>query len=274
LNPIHDRRALDVALQITNYLDPDRVILLGDNLDLAEMSTKYLTTPDFYFTTQASLVELSWWLSKIRSINDNTRIDYLAGNHENRANKYLNEKALTMYGLKNVNDLKGPPALSVEKLLSLSDLDIAYHQYPAGKVAINSNLVCIHGEIAKGGSGATVSELVKSARVSTIQGHIHRHEIATKTTWDAFDNYHMYTAASFGCLCRIDPGVVPGMLHRQNWQQGIGVVWYEEGGLEQFRMEFIPIIDGRAIYTNEIFEAGNEEAIADLIEREMKFKVT
>jgi hypothetical protein len=84
----------------------------------------------------------------------------------------------------------------------------------------------------------------------------------------------MYTAASFGCLCKLDPGVVPGMKHLQNWQQGVGVVWYEEDGLEQFRTEFIPIINGRAIYTSEIFEAETDSMIAHSIEKEMKFKVT
>lgn len=274
LSSTHDRRAMMVALKLIRYLNPDRVIMLGDNLDLAEMSTKYLTTPDFYFTTQAALVELSWWLAEIRFINDNTKIDYIGGNHENRLNKYLNEKALSMYGLKAVNNLKGPPAMSIENLLSLDNMDIEYHQYPSGRVAINNNLICIHGEVAKGGSGSTVSEVVKSARVSTIQGHIHRHEVATKTTWDAKDNFHMYTAASFGCLCKIDPGAVPGMLHRQNWQQGIGVVWYEEDGAEQFRMEFVPIIDGRAIYGDDIFESESEEHIASTIEKSMKFKLT
>jgi len=191
-----------------------------------------------------------------------------------RLNKLTNERAMSVAGLKSVNNLKGNSALSVQNLLSLDDLDIEYHSYPNGKVALNSNLVCIHGEVAKGQSGATVSELVKSARVSVIQGHIHRHEVATKTTWDAYDNFHMYTAASFGCLCKLDPGIVPGMKHLQNWQQGVGVVWYEEDGLEQFRTEFIPIINGRAIYTSEIFEAESEDKIAMTIEKEMKFKVT
>lgn len=274
MNPIHDREAIDVALQITQYLNPDRIVFLGDNLDLAEMSLKYSVTPDSFFTTQAALVELSWWLSKFRSINNETIIDYLEGNHENRLSRLINEKALSLFGLKSVNNLKGSALLAVENLLSLNDLNIEYHTYPSGKVALNSNLVCIHGETAKGQSGATVMELVKSARVSVIQGHIHRHEVATKTTWDAYNNFHMYTAASFGCLCKLDPGVVPGMKHLQNWQQGIGVVWYEEHGLEQFRTEFIPIISGRAIYTNEIFEARSEDEISNNIENEMNFKVT
>lgn len=274
LEPIHDRDAMNVALQIASFIQADRIVMLGDNLDLAEMSTKYLTTPEFYFTTQASIVELAWWLGKFRSVNFNTKIDYLAGNHEFRLEKYLNEKAIHAYGLKPATRTNGSSAISVEGLLGLNDLDIEYHPYPSGKVALNSNLVCIHGEVAKGQSGATVSEVVKSARVSTIQGHIHRHEIATKTTYDAFDNALEVTAASFGCLCSIDPGKVPGMKHLQNWQQGVGVVWYEDNGLEQFRVEFIPIIKGRAIYNQEVFESYESENIGINIQKETRFKVT
>lgn len=191
-----------------------------------------------------------------------------------RIERFIDSKANILSGLRPANKLKGHASLSVPSLLGLDDLDIEYHDYPKGKVALNSNLVCVHGEVAKGMSGATVSELVKSARVSVIQGHIHRHEIATKTTWDAFNNSYQYTAASFGCLCRIDPGYVPGMKYLQNWQNGIGVVWYEEDGLEQFRMEYIPIIKGRSIYNTEVFESNSEDIIALNIEKDTKFKVT
>lgn len=271
---IHDRVAMNTALQITKLLNPNRVVLLGDNLDFAEFSTKYTIPSDFYFTTQASIVELAWWLGRLRSINAATKIDYLAGNHENRIEKYINNKAVALSNLRRADDLKGNPIVSVPSLLGLDGLNIHYHDYPQGKVALNSNLVCIHGETAKGMSGATVSEVVKSARVSTIQGHIHRHEVATKTVWDAFDNYYMYTAASFGCLCKIEPGFVPGMKYRQNWQNGMGIVWYEDDGLEQFQTEFVPIIKGRALYCGSVLNAVNEKDIVNIIERDTKYKLS
>lgn len=191
-----------------------------------------------------------------------------------RLEKYINNKAVSLNNLRRADELSGNPIISIPSLLGLKDLGIKYYDYPQGKVALNSNLVCIHGETAKGMSGATVSEVVKSARVSTIQGHIHRHEVATKTVWDAFDNYYMYTAASFGCLCRIDPGYVPGMKYRQNWQNGMGVVWYEDDGLEQFQTEFIPIVKGRALYKNSIFDAIKEQDIINIMEKDTKYKLS
>lgn len=189
-----------------------------------------------------------------------------------RLNKYVNEKALPLQQLKSVNELRSNPSLSVPHFLGLKDLDINYYSYPSGRVAINKNLYCIHGDIAKGASGATVSEVLKNSIVSVIQGHIHRYEVATKTIYDAYLNHSEVTAASYGCLCKLDPGVVPGSKNLQNWQQGIGVVWYEDSGDEHFRQEFIPIINGKAIYQREIFESNeNEEKIADEISKEMRY---
>jgi len=273
LTSLHDRQAMDVALQIARYVRPDRIVLLGDNLDLPQES-KYPTGPEFYFTTQAAAVELAWWLAQLRSIDPHIEIDYISGNHDLRAEKVLMQNAISAYGLRAADDLNGPPLLSIQKLLGLDKLNIKYHpEYPKSKVVLNENLVCIHGEIAKGESGATVSAVVKDTRVSVIQGHIHRYEVATKTLWSADDKAHMYTAASFGCLCKIDPGVVPGVKAYQNWQQGLGIVYYEDTGVQQFRQEFIPIIEGRAILQSEIFNATEEDEIISAIEYDTGFKV-
>lgn len=275
LRPIHDRIALATALALTKEINPDRIIFLGDNLDLAEMSIKYTASPDFYFTSQASIVELAWWLGKFRQINPSIQIDYIEGNHDHRASSLLLNKALAFSGLKLANDLTGPDVVSIERLLGLDKLNINYSgPYPTGVVKINKNLICIHGTVAKGESGATVSTVVKDARVSVIQGHIHRYEVATKTVWDANNDYYMYTAASFGCLCSLEPGMVPGMKHLQNWQQGIGLVTYEDVGNEEFRQEFIPIIKGRSLFNDKEFIPTEESQIINSIEKDTKFKVS
>ena len=111
LTSIHDRKAMDVALQIARYIKPDRIVLLGDNLDLPQES-KYPTGPEFFFTTQAAAVELAWWLAQFRDIDPDMEIDYIAGNHDIRAEKALMMNAISAYGLKSVDDLNGPPTLS------------------------------------------------------------------------------------------------------------------------------------------------------------------
>ena len=65
-------------------------------------------------------------------------------------------------------------------------------------------------------------------------------------------------AASPGCLARID-GAIPStrggvdldgrpLIRYENWQQGMGVVSYEDSGAHRFSYDVIPIYDGWALY--------------------------
>ena len=86
-------------------------------------------------------------------------------------------------------------------------------------------------------------KLLDSPRISIIQGHIHRLEMAHKTVW-THGKPKIYQAVSMGTLARID-GIVPGGGTRYNWQQGFGVVEYDE---ERFRIDTVGIYDGHSIY--------------------------
>jgi len=54
LEPIHDERAIEVALHIIKASKPAQIVLVGDNLDLCEFG-KYRYTPAFARTTQAAI---------------------------------------------------------------------------------------------------------------------------------------------------------------------------------------------------------------------------
>ena len=47
LEPFHDRQALDVLLQLATHLQPDRIDILGDWLDLAMWTDKFVRDPAF-----------------------------------------------------------------------------------------------------------------------------------------------------------------------------------------------------------------------------------
>jgi hypothetical protein len=70
-------------------------------------------------------------------------------------------------------------------------------------------------------------------------------------------------AYSPGCLCRID-GAVPSYkggtmtnLHPvkqyENWQQGIGIIWYKDNG--DFTIENVHIMDGWGVYSGNEFRS-------------------
>lgn len=261
LEPFHDRDAWDLSVQIADKMKPDRIIFLGDMLDLPDWSDKFLRTPEMQYTTQPALQELNWWFQRLRKTSPAAQMDYLEGNHEARLSKHVIKYSAQMYGLQRVDQIQQQPAYSIANLLALDKLGITFHEnYPNGEVWINENLIVTHGKVVRQGSGMTVTNVVKTARASEIFGHIHRIETATQTV-HSHKGETSYKIVSPGCICRID-GVVPGYSNKNNWQQGLAEVVYEEGN-GMFEINIITITKGECIYNGEKYKSNFN--IKDLI---------
>lgn len=220
LEPFHDRLAWDLCVQLAEHIQPDDIIILGDMLDLPEWSDKFVRSPEFVLITQPSIVELSWWLSKLRKAAPDSIINYIEGNHEQRLLRAININLPYAFNLIAVGDSN--PALSIPNLLDLDTLNIEYlGNYPKDIVWLNNNLACIHGDIARTRSGATAKVLAGDLRYSVIYGHIHRQEMVSETK-NSYEGPKSNKAFSPGSICRIDGIVPPGKI--LNWQQGTCVV--------------------------------------------------
>jgi hypothetical protein len=66
LEPIHDEAAIAVALGVIEEMNPDQVIMVGDNLDFAEFG-KYLTAAPFKQMVQASIDRATMLCAQIRA---------------------------------------------------------------------------------------------------------------------------------------------------------------------------------------------------------------
>ncbi|KPJ89861.1 MAG: hypothetical protein AMJ53_15395 [Gammaproteobacteria bacterium SG8_11] len=218
--PFHDPAALKVALDFAHSRRPKDIVILGDLLDLAEWSDKFIRTPDMYNTTQPAIEAAAEWLLSLRIACPKSNIYLMEGNHEKRLLTAITKQMPYAYGLKTTDGL---PVLSIENLLDLKSMDIEWvGDYPNGQVWINDDLRVIHGDKIRNKSGATATALLEDITVSTVFGHVHRQELASKTIYDRY-GAKIVSAFSPGCLCRID-GEVPGTKDRQNWQQGIGYI--------------------------------------------------
>lgn len=254
LDPMHDERAMSVALQVIRMVKPHRIVNLGDFLDLAEWGT-YEQEPGFAFTTQASVDRAHRFLAEQRSAaGPDCAIELLEGNHDRRLEKAIRRNAMAAFGLKRANEPESWPVMSVPFLLRLDELDVTYvGGYPAGITWINDNLACIHGHKVRS-NGSTAAAVIDDERVSVIFGHVHRIELQHKTR-RIRAGLRQSLAASPGCLCRID-GAVPSMksstdpmgrpvMGWENWQQGVAVVEYQPGnGWHQ--VDLVSIIEGHA----------------------------
>jgi len=241
LEPMHDEAACAVVVEVARRMQPERIVILGDMADFAELSTKYPRPPELLGTTQATIEALHGWLRSIREAAPEAEIVYVEGNHEARLRAMLIAQAGPVADLRAAGEAE--PALSVPRLLGLDGLGVRYvgpygeDWWADGRVRIT------HGERVRQRGGATAAAVLADATATTWYGHIHRLEMAQRTIHGP-SGPRVITAASPGCLCRID-GAVPGATSRPDWQQGFGLMWYDGG---QEWCEVRSIVDGRAVY--------------------------
>ncbi len=257
LTPFHCRLALDLALQLAAAVQPERIAWLGDILDLAAWSDKFVRSPDFYFTTQPAVLEAHWWLRQFREACPEARIDVFEGNHDFRMRTALALHLAEACELRPADQLDLPPSLSPERLLALHKLGIGWvGDYPAGEGWFGP-LRLQHGEIARKPPGATARAVVEDSDVDTAFGHIHRNELVSRRARTRA-GYRVVRSYCPGCLCRVD-GTVPGSKPGDNWQQGIGLV---EFTAERFSIHDLPVEDGGLVWDGRLFQA--RDRLADL----------
>lgn len=267
LESTHDEEAISIALAITKKINPDKVILLGDNLDLPEFG-KYRLSNAYSMTTQATIDRATLLCAQVRDAAPNAEIFWLSGNHEERLVNYVIDNAKAAFGLRRGNTPDSWPVLSVPYLCRFDDYGVQYVPgYPAGQVWINQRLRCIHGDRVRS-NGSTAHAYLNTQKTSVLYGHIHRREWAERSRED-WDGAKTILAASPGTLAKCN-GAVPStkggidldgrpLTIVEDWQQGIGVVHYEDGDGE-FWYEQVAIHNNRAFYNGKLYTSANPPA--------------
>lgn len=257
----HDTEAIDLSLILLESIQPDLVVLVGDNLDLPEMG-KYRLSPAFGRTTQASIDYATELMFRIRAHAPKARIVWLAGNHEERLVNYMLDNAVAAFALRQGSRPDGWPVLSIQHLCRLDEMGVEYLEgYPANSFWINERLEVIHGNKVKS-SGSTAHEYLRDRKSSVIYGHIHRREWA-EHTFVKWDGPKTIMAASPGTLAKVD-GSVPSTkggidVHGrpltvvENWQQGVAVVTYEDHDDHRFFYTQVPFHGGMTEFRGELF---------------------
>ena len=268
LDSFHDERAISVAMQVlaavVSDTRVDEIVNLGDFLDLPAHS-RWDQHPAWQQTTQAAIDAGHRFLASQRATSPRSRIVVLEGNHDKRVYDTVLKFNAASAGLRRAEIPDDWPQLTAPFLLRTDDLQVEWLDgYPARKFWLNNWIKCIHGTIVRS-SGSTASAYARSERTSTIFGHIHRIEMQHQTR-RVRSGSRTNLAACPGCLCRVD-GAVPGFKAStdiygrsvqswENWQQGIAVVYYEEGE-GSFHVELVPIHDGTCIFRGKTYAASD-----------------
>lgn len=268
--PYQDEGAVDVALQIVQDLKPDKIICVGDLLDLASFG-RFAQRPEFASQTQEAVIYAHQLFVKLRKMCPTAEIAVLEGNHDKRMETNILNNAMHAYGLRRADDLEGYPVMSVPYLCSFDKLDVEWvGGYPANRLWINDNLQVRHGQRVRS-SGSTAKLVSDDERVSTIFGHTHRIETHYKTV-NVRHGGKTSAAFSIGSLCKID-GSVPSakggtdlsgktVTNYEDWQNAVCVVNYEDGdGSFNVNTVYINSFDNyKATYNGKTYEARDAQS--------------
>jgi len=267
LAPTHDVRAIDCALSLVSYLQPDHIVDVGDSIDNPEFS-KYDVPAELRGTTNVSLATGFWVYHQMRGMCPTSSITVVDGNHGfNRLIRHGHTHTHDIHNIRVVGDEL--PALHPVRLMRFDELNVEYHG-PYGEVdPLNfwgeHGLDIKHGDKVRAKPGGTVSASISNAQRSTTFGHIHRAESCSKRVHGVDGVDRLITVWSNGCLCRVDNAVPNASKTRlQDWQQGIGLVWYSKKFKRIVGVEHVMIEKGVAVYDGRVFEGDNVSAdVAD-----------
>ena len=260
LETTHDEDALAVALGIVRDLQPEKVVLVGDNVDAPEFG-KYRLSPAYALTTQASIDRATTLSAELRACAPHAEIVWLAGNHEERLVNATLDNLKAAFGLRRGNSKHELPVLSIPYLCRFDEYGITYLPgYPASSYWINEKIKVIHGDKVRSG-GSTAHAYLNNSKCSVLYGHIHRREWAERSR-DDYDGPKTILAASPGTLARCD-GSVPSTKGGidldgrplpivEDWQQGVGVITYEPGD-GRFWYEQVAIHQGEALFRGTLY---------------------
>ena len=215
--PYHSIDAITAAIRFVKKEKPDAILLNGDTIDCHSLSRfeKEPKSRDFKgeLDTFKALIEVFK-----RELN--CKIYFKVGNHEERYEKFLIQKAGELKGVEEfefVNILKaraeGIEVIGDKRYMMLNELTgIHGHEYVGGIIApVN---------VARG--------LFLKSKVSAFQGHNHQTSEHTEPTLTG----KMITTWSIGCLCELHPKYIP----LNKWNHGFAIVDLDENGINyEFR---------------------------------------
>jgi len=217
LEPFHDEEALVLVLMAAKWAQPSVIVLLGDNLDFPGFSTFKNKSAILHLVNHANQRAYNF-LADLREACPHSRIVYIEGNHEYRLQKYIQERAPELSGVRRVNDTHD--VNSVPHWLRLDELKIEYVGEYGTHIWI-AKVRTLHGELLGSRGGDTVSKMLAAYEDSSVCGHNHRLELAFESKMVAGEWVEVFAMAC-GTLAR--RGRIPGPKY-PNWQLGFCFLW-------------------------------------------------
>ena len=135
MDPFHDRRAMDIVLQVAQEGGFDYVTYLGDFADFSEWTDKFVREPEFIFTTQPMLIETNWYMARMKEAQPDADHEAIPGNHEARFQTYMLNHLRQAYKLKPATEIHLEEPMSIGRMFGMDNIGVKLAgNYPNGEV--------------------------------------------------------------------------------------------------------------------------------------------
>jgi len=229
--PFEDKKALASIEEFLVDTQPDDLILNGDFIDAYSISS-FPTDPRKPLL-QEELDQARAYLERWRKKLPNTKIVYLDGNHDQRAQR-IKHANTGLYGLR---------CLEIPNLLDLSSLDIDYYEYMDPYQI--GEMVFVHGNrISKHSAYSAKATITDGGFPNVMIGHVHRMGMYVHTGYEGTRR-----AYEQGHLCDVDQA---DYISNPNWATGFGVVYHDSSD-QLIDVRLVGITDGRFIFNGKIY---------------------
>lgn len=205
---------------------PDIIVILGDFADAETLSAHAPSTAHGRRSFKEEIDEISAALKQIEDAAPNAERHYVKGNHENRLERLLADKAPALFDCVNYADMlklteRGWKVTEYKKTLKIGKLNITHDTGTAGMNA--------HRTAAADHMG------------STVIGHTHRmaYEVRGKLSGEP------YLAAMFGWLGDAEAIDYVHEAKAAHWVLGFGLGWLEDNGV--LHAQPVPIVKGACV---------------------------
>ena len=233
--PEHNQKALDCAEKMMAYIKPDRIVYLGDAMNMTSVSH---------------------WLENKRKSLENKRLlkDYegfkqVKDRHRKLAGKQLKETVFIEGNHENWIKQYIDTHPEVEGLLEVGK-NLEFDKYKVKFIPMNEfykvgKLLMTHGLYTTKYHANKTLDVVGS---SVLYGHTH--DVQSYTKIGMVDSHAKHQATSVPCLCDMSPDYMKNRPH--NWMHGCSIVYTRPNG--NFNTYIVNIIDGKAILDGKLFE--------------------
>jgi hypothetical protein len=216
---MHDAEIIEKSLALAEYLQPDKIVHVGDESDCTAIGRWAKGTKDEWESNlQAEIDTTHDYLSQFRDVCPQATFDICFSNHMQR---FANSIDTRIPGFRTLR------ALTIESLYGLPELGIEMRYQPFD---LFPDVIAAHGHqygLTSAGQYQKGSQVVKTAGKSLIAGHTHRPILASVARGY---NADMSTDFYLNVGCAMDFDSATYISSRQpEWGFGLGIIRHENG---------------------------------------------